>query len=118
MRKLLLIIAAVTLISLAGYVAGQTPLSPSAADPTEQTDDGTRMRLATMDTSEAAFERLDTDHDGRISALEAAESPQVAAAFTLADKNKDGYLSREEFAALGTGTSSNSKSDRPSNPNH
>jgi Ca2+-binding EF-hand superfamily protein len=118
MRKLLLIIAAVTLISIAGYVAGQTPSSPSTADPTEQTDDGTRMRLATMDTSEVAFERLDTDHDGRISALEAADNPQVAAAFTLADKDKDGYLSKEEFAALGTGTSSNSKPDTPSNRKH
>ena len=59
-----------------------------------------RLRLAAIDTSEAAFRKLDTDHDGRISALEANQNPRVAAAFPMADRDKDGYLSREEFEAL------------------
>jgi Ca2+-binding EF-hand superfamily protein len=60
------------------------------------------MRLAKMDTSITAFRKLDANNDGRISALEAADNPKVAAAFTLADKDKDGYLSKEEFQAIGT----------------
>jgi hypothetical protein len=43
---------------------------------------------------------LDADNDGRISAIEAADNPRVAAAFTMADKDKDGYLSKEEFEAM------------------
>jgi hypothetical protein len=58
------------------------------------------MRLAVMDTSAAAFRKLDHDNDGRISALEAADNPKLAAAFTTADKDKDGYLSEEEFEAM------------------
>ncbi len=54
-----------------------------------------------MDTSVAAFRKLDTDNDGRISPLEAANNPRVATAFTMADKDKDGYLSLEEFESMG-----------------
>ena len=106
MRKLFLGISAVALICIAGFVAAQTQttLIQTAVDhPAEtasQPDPGTKLRLAAMDTSAAAFRKLDTDNDGRISALEAAENPRVAAAFTMADKDKDGYLSREEFEAM------------------
>lgn len=105
MRKLLLGISAIALISIAGFVIAQTaPKHETSADSAttaaSQADRGTRLRLAAMDTSDTAFRKLDEDHDGRISALEAANDPRVAAAFTLADKDKDGYLSKEEFASL------------------
>jgi Ca2+-binding EF-hand superfamily protein len=58
------------------------------------------VRLATIDVSDEAFQKLDTDHDGRISALEANASPKVAARFLEADRNHDGFLSREEFKTL------------------
>jgi hypothetical protein len=54
-----------------------------------------------VDTSAAAFRRLDSDSDGRISAIEAADDPKVAALFTRADKDQDGYLSPDEFKELG-----------------
>ena len=99
MRKLSLGISAAALICGAGIVAGQTSESTqvqsAVAKPTEtatQPDPGTKMRLAAMDTSADAFRKLDHDNDGRISALEAADNPKVAAAFTMADKDKDGYL--------------------------
>jgi hypothetical protein len=133
MRKLFLGIGAVALICLAGFVAAQAAAqdqTPSAADQTSaettaanaaQPDQGTKLRLARMDTSAAAFRKLDTDHDGRISPLEAAENPRVAAAFTLADKDKDGYLSEEEFEAMGSGNhpdpdASSPNGDRASEP--
>jgi hypothetical protein len=117
MRKLFLGVSAVALICLAGFVAAQAAApdqTPPAPDQTSaettaanaaQPDQGTKLRLARMDTSEAAFRKLDTDNDGRISPLEAANNPRVAAAFTMADKDKDGYLSLEEFESMGAGGS-------------
>jgi len=133
MRKLLLGVSAVALICLAGFVAAQAAapdLTPPAPDQTSpettaasaaQPDPGTKLRLARMDTSLAAFRKLDKDNDGRISPLEAAENPRVAAAFTMADKDKDGYLSEEEFEAMGAGThpdhdASSPSGDRASEP--
>jgi EF hand len=109
MRKLFLGTSAAALIFIAGFVAvaAQTAkirlVQTSVVNPVEtatQPDPGTKLRLAAMDTSEAAFRKLDADNDGRISAIEAADNPRVAAAFTMADKDKDGYLSKEEFEAI------------------
>jgi hypothetical protein len=94
------------------------------AETAKQPDPGTKLRLAAMDTSAAAFRKLDADNDGRISALEAAENPRVAAAFTMADKDKDGYLSKEEFEAMNPSAAvkqdvdaSTPSGDRVSDPN-
>jgi hypothetical protein len=109
MRKLFLGISAAALIFIAGFVAvaaqtaKNTLVQSSVDNPAEtatQPDPGTKLRLAALDTSEAAFRKLDADNDGRISAIEAADNPRVAAAFTMADKDKDGYLSKEEFEAI------------------
>src|SRR5213595_410786 len=118
MRKLLLGISAIALICIAGFVAqaaAQPQASTQAAvEDASQPDQGTKLRLAVMDTSAAAFRRLDEDKDGRISALEAANNPRVAAAFTMADKDKDGYLSKEEFEALSSGAKADPDASSPS----
>ena len=84
MRKLFLGISALALICIAGFVTAQASpqdQTPPSSDKTSaeatastaaQPDQGTKLRLARMDTSVAAFRKLDTDNDGRISALEAA----------------------------------------------
>jgi hypothetical protein len=86
-----------------------TSASPPAADSAAQAQAAAQaqvavqaflIRLATIDVSDEAFQKLDTDHDGRISALEANASPKVAARFLEADRNHDGFLSREEFKTL------------------
>lgn len=48
---------------------------------------------------EAAFARADADNDGRLTRQEAAALPEVAAKFEALDRNRDGLLSLEEFAA-------------------
>ena len=48
---------------------------------------------------EAAFTRADGNGDGKLSKEEAARMPAIAAKFDELDVNKDGFLSREEFAA-------------------
>jgi len=50
--------------------------------------------------SEAAFSRLDTNHDGVISEKEAAADKNVAKQFSKADANHDGKLEQSEFAAM------------------
>ena len=82
--------------------ATAAPASPPAADSpqAQAVVQAFLARLATIDVSDEAFQKLDTDHDGRISALEANASPKVAARFLEADRNHDGFLSREEFKTL------------------
>ena len=43
--------------------------------------------------------QLDTDHDGRVSAAEAAAKPELAQRFAQLDSNHDGFLDRSDFQA-------------------
>jgi hypothetical protein len=47
-----------------------------------------------------AFQKLDRDRDGFISRQEAAAQPEVEANFDKADRNKDGRLSLDEFETV------------------
>ncbi len=99
-------------LSLAGLILAIAPASaqeanrastPADSDSQAQAQaaEALRTRWAVIDVSDAAFRQLDTDHDGRISALEANANPKVAARFLEADRNRDGYLSPQEFKSLG-----------------
>jgi EF hand len=124
MRDLLLSLCSAALIGIAGYVMAQTAAqekppgeaTSAAATSAAEADRDTRLRLARMDTSAAAFRKLDKDNDGRISPLEAADNPKLAAAFTMADRDKDGYLSKEEFEALGSTAAHPSSDEDASSP--
>jgi Ca2+-binding EF-hand superfamily protein len=48
----------------------------------------------------ASFEALDVDKDGLITVIESKADKQVAAHFSTADKNQDGYLTKAEFDAI------------------
>lgn len=107
MRKLVLGMSAVAL------------LASAAAFAQEETD----PRLAAAESPAATFTKLDADADGRISAIEAANSSKVAAVFTTADADKDGYLSKTEFAQManaandrGTASPRSSRSSVPPDP--
>jgi Ca2+-binding EF-hand superfamily protein len=82
-------------------------LAASAAAFAGDQDDS---RTATAESVTPSFTKLDTDGDGRVSAIEAAASSRVAAGFTNADVNKDGYLSKGEYAQLARTSSSASPS--------
>ncbi len=47
----------------------------------------------------SAFTRADTDSDGKLSKKEAAQFPAVAAKFEELDADRDGFLSLREFGA-------------------
>jgi hypothetical protein len=47
----------------------------------------------------AIFDKLDMNHDGRLSKDEAQAHPTVTANFASADTNGDGVISKDEFLA-------------------
>jgi Ca2+-binding EF-hand superfamily protein len=48
---------------------------------------------------EAAFSKADANGDGKVSKDEAAKMPEISAKFDALDKDKDGALTLAEFAA-------------------
>ena len=56
--------------------------------------------LAAEPRGPASFESLDVDKDGVITVIESKADRNVAARFSTADKNQDGYLSKAEFDAM------------------
>jgi hypothetical protein len=51
-------------------------------------------------SSQPSFDSLDRNSDGKVSLNEAADNDALFVAFKGLDTNKDGMLSREEFAAF------------------
>lgn len=49
--------------------------------------------------AEAAFTKADANGDGKVTKDEAAKMPEMAAKFDMLDRDKDGALSLAEFAA-------------------
>lgn len=50
-----------------------------------------------------AFQALDRDHDGQISAKEAKSNPELSSSLKKLDIDHDGQLNKMEFSALGKG---------------
>lgn len=53
-------------------------------------------------SDDPGFNKLDRDHDGRLSRTEAARNPYLMKRFKEADRNGDGKLSRFEYLAVMT----------------
>ena len=109
MRSIVLI--ATFAMSVVGGVCAQTsariglddPVAISAAaERSEHPTDG-RVQATQMNTgadsksTDAAFNRADTNHDGRLNRKEAEHFPALSQRFDLIDLNHDSFLSREEF---------------------
>ena len=109
MRSILLI--ATFAVSVAGGACAQTsarvglddPVAISAAaDRSERPSDGgvqaTQVNTRTGSRSaDAAFNRADTNRDGRLDREEAEHFPVLSQRFDLIDTNRDSFISREEF---------------------
>lgn len=90
----------VLLLTLASLgLAGGAALAQSA-QPAPQAQP---MAAADKAAAEAAFTRADADKDGKLSRAEAAKLPAVATRFDELDADKDGQLSLAEYMA-GMGT--------------
>jgi EF hand len=81
--------------ALAAWLAGAA-LAAFAQTQAPAPDASARERLAV----EAAFNRADTNGDGKLSREEASQLPAIALKFDDLDKDKDGFLSMEEFSAV------------------
>ncbi|MEW5789262.1 MAG: EF-hand domain-containing protein [Pseudomonadota bacterium] len=60
-------------------------------------------QAAVDDTAMDAFKKMDADGDGFVTAREAVSGLITTEAFAAADKDKDGKLNTDEYAAAGLG---------------
>ena len=109
MRSILLI--ATFALSVAGSACAQTsarvglddPVALSAAAnrserPTEGGVQATQVNTrAGSKSADAAFNRADTNRDGRLDREEAEHFPVLSQRFDVIDTNRDSFISREEF---------------------
>jgi EF hand len=84
-----LIAGAVAALLQLGVAAAQSPPPEQAGAPTQPTH-------PTQPKSDASFESLDTDGDGRISKAEAEADAKVKQQFTMFDKNGNGFIEKNE----------------------
>lgn len=77
MKKILITAAALAMVPLAGFAAGEAPATPAGQS--------------------GSFDTLDANKDGRISMPEASADPKLVESFSSTDKNGDGYLDNSEF---------------------
>lgn len=80
----------------------QTSQAQQAPQPAMQSGPATGVQAAppaagSGDSVQAAFDRADTNQDGKLSKKEAESLPAVSSAFARIDTDKNGSLSREEF---------------------
>jgi EF hand len=103
MRSVLVI--ATFAVSAAYAQTATRPASPGQNNPVAMTTaadraDNTAMASQVKTASnpvDAAFNRADTDHDGRLSRKEAEHFPMLSQRFDTIDTNRDSFISREEF---------------------
>lgn len=72
------------------------PAQTTGRSPTTASGD-VKAPMAAPQSASAAFERADTNHDGKLSAQEARALPAIGNRFKQLDTDHDGALSREEF---------------------
>ena len=72
--------------------------SERAAEGFTQTTQATQVNIKTGSrSSDAAFNRADTNGDGKLNRLEAEHFPVLSQRFDMIDTNRDSFISRDEF---------------------
>lgn len=90
-----MIIAAWALGS-AGAVQAQTPATPPRTNPPMTAPAGA-MDPPPASKANAAFSRADVNHDGKLTRDEAAAIPGLAQRFDEIDAGHKGYITRDEY---------------------
>ena len=91
-----LLVAALSFGGVAGAQGQTTAPSPSASA-SAAAESIPANKASTTDVN-AAFDRADTNKDGKLSRAEAENLPSVAQRFEQIDTNRDTFISREELA--------------------
>ena len=103
MRSVLVI--ATFAVSAAYAQTSTKPAAPGQNNPVAMTTTADRSENTAManqvktgsNNLDAAFNRADTDRDGRLSRKEAEHFPMLSQRFESIDMNRDSFISREEF---------------------
>jgi hypothetical protein len=110
LRSVLLFSALVVGVAIATHAQSNPPaaLADSTAS-VQMTTAGAVDVIApnkiTMREIDAAFNRADTNHDGKLSREEVRHFPAIEPRFDQIDTNHDGFISRDEFMkAAGSGS--------------
>lgn len=82
---------------LAQGTAAQPSFGPATTAPATPSKFTIGPAAPTAATPQAAFDKADTNHDGKLSPQEAATHMPKGQGFQQMDSNHDGFLSREEF---------------------
>jgi hypothetical protein len=99
--KLIMMLTAATLVSgtaLAQSPSRSMPPSTAPAPPAATQAPPPTAQTQSVDVG-AIFDKLDVNHDGKLTPDEAQAHPTVAAHFKDADANGDGIVTKEEFMA-------------------
>ena len=91
-----LLVTAMALGGIAG-AQGQTT-SPAPSTSASAAGGSIPANTATSKDVDAAFDRADTNKDGKLSRTEAENLPSVAQRFEQIDTDRDTFISREELA--------------------
>lgn len=75
----------------------QTPQVPATTPGAGTATEGAAAGGGTQATIDSAFKRADINGDGKLAANEMSVFPSLSARFGDLDKNKDGFVSSEEF---------------------
>jgi EF-hand domain pair len=99
--KLIMLLTAATLVAGTALAQTQRDMPPPTTAPAPPA--ATQPPPATAQTQSvdvgAIFDKLDVNHDGKLTPDEAQAHPTVAAHFKDADANGDGVVTKEEFMA-------------------
>jgi hypothetical protein len=97
--KVVILVTAATLFSGAALAQAQreAPQMPQRA-PDAATQAPPSAQAQSVDVG-AIFDKLDVNHDGKLTPDEAQAHPTVASHFKDADANGDGVVTKEEFMA-------------------
>jgi len=96
--KLPVTVTVAALLSGNAIAQQEPPGSPTTPGPAMQNPATSPPAPSTVDIG-ALFDKLDTNHDGKLTPDEAQAHPTVAAHFESADTNHDGVLTKDEFLA-------------------
>ena len=91
----MLLVAAMAFGGIAG-AQGQTT-SPGPSSSASATGGSIPANKPTSQDFDAAFDRADTNKDGKLSRTEAENLPAVAQRFEQIDTDRDTFISREEL---------------------